>query len=45
MRSNDIIAFFMVDGLRYNVVISFLIGDQNTNEHVVMWNPFVIKAL
>ena len=45
MRSNDIIAFFMVDGLRYIVVISFLIGDQNTNEHVVMWNPFVIKAL
>ena len=33
----------MVDGLRSNVVIAFLMGDQNTNEPVVMWTPFVIK--
>jgi hypothetical protein len=43
VRANDIISFLMVDGLRSNVVITFLMGDQNTNEPVVMWTPFVIK--
>ena len=43
MRANDIISFLMVDGLRSNVVIASLMGDQNTNEPVVMWTPFVIK--
>ena len=37
MRSNDIISFLMVDGLRSNAVITFLMEDQNTNEPVVMW--------
>ena len=45
MRSNDIISFLMVDGLRSNVVIPFLMGDQNTDGTVVMWTPFVIKEL
>ena len=43
MRSNDIISFLMVDGLRSNAVITFLMEDQNTNEPVVMWTVFVIK--
>jgi hypothetical protein len=43
VRANDIISFLMVDGLRSKVVITFLMGDQNTNEPVVMWTPFVIK--
>ena len=42
VRAHAII-FLMVDGLRSNVVITFLMGDQNTNEPVVMWTPFVIK--
>ena len=33
----------MVDGLRSNVVITFLMRDQNTNEPVIMWTPSVIK--
>jgi hypothetical protein len=33
----------MVDGLRSNAVITFLMEDQNTNEPVVMWTVFVIK--
>ena len=43
MRSNDIISFLMVDGLRSNAVITFLMENQNTNKSVVMWTPFVIK--
>jgi hypothetical protein len=43
VRSNDIISFLMVEGLRYNAVITCLMKDQNTNEPVVMWTPFVIK--
>ena len=42
MRANDIISFLMVDGLHSNVVITFLMGDQNTNEPV-MWALFVIN--
>ena len=37
MRSNDIISFLMVEGLRYNAVITCLMKDQNTNEPAVMW--------
>ena len=33
----------MVDGLRFNVVIAFLMRDQNANEPVIMWTPSVIK--
>ena len=43
MRSNDIISFLMVDGLHSNAVIAFLMGEQNMNESVDMWTPFVIK--
>ena len=42
VRANDIISFLMVDGLHSNVVITFLMGDQNTNEPV-MWALFVIN--
>ena len=37
MRSNDIISFLMIEGLRSNAVITCLMKDQNTNEPVVMW--------
>jgi hypothetical protein len=37
VRSNDIISFLMVEGLRYNAVITCLMKDQNTNEPAVMW--------
>jgi hypothetical protein len=33
----------MVDGLRFNVVIAFLMRDQNANEPVIMWTSSVIK--
>ena len=42
MRAKDITSFLMVDGLRSNVVITFLMGDQNTNEPV-MWALLVIN--
>jgi hypothetical protein len=37
VRSNDIISFLMIEGLRSNAVITCLMKDQNTNEPVVMW--------
>jgi hypothetical protein len=43
VHSNDIISFLMVDGLRSNAVIPFLMEDQHTNAPVVMWTLFVIK--
>jgi hypothetical protein len=44
VRSNDIISFLMVEGLRYNAVITCLMEDQNTNEPVVMWYPSTIHV-
>ena len=42
VRANDIISFLLVDGLRSNIVIAFLMRDQNTNAPV-MWVLFVIN--
>ena len=45
MRSNNIISFLMVEGLRYNAVITCLMEDQNTNEPVVMWTLCIKECI